>query len=198
MAAGMRCEGEREGEGCQLLPERKWKIQYAGKTGEEKQQIENLRKLDATADGASIGRPRFINAPQLKVPGTFTFSWGRRGVISWFSTRGQHAWFEFGLILVLSVSIKLASKKAHIREEVTSLLPGHVPSFSSSSFPSIQNFLHPFHQCHITDHPAPRSHPAGFGRSLQPGGTTGSSGYTHSFLPSGGKKGEHREIEWQP
>lgn len=66
--------------------------------------------------------------------------------------------------------------------------PGHVPSFSSSSCPSIQNSLRPSPRCHTTDRPAPPTPPAGCEMSLRPNGMTGSSGCTHSSLHSGGRE----------
>ncbi len=73
--------------------------------------------------------------------------------------------------------------------------PGHVPSFSSSSCPSIRNSLRPSRRCHTTDHPAPPTPPAGCEMSLQPGGTTSSSGCTHSSLRSDGRKRKERKKE---
>ncbi len=64
--------------------------------------------------------------------------------------------------------------------------PGRDPSFSSSSCPSTRNSQHPSRQCHITDRPAPLTPPADCETSLQPDGTTSSSGYTHSSRRSDG------------
>ncbi len=93
-------------------------------------------------------------------------------------------------VSILSIYISIFPCCCHLL--LTLSLPDLLPSFSSSSCPSIQSSLRRGRWRHKAGHPAPPTPPAGRGKSRQPSGTTGSSGCKHSSLQSGDKVSRER------